>query len=300
MAGFFAYTLLGRRHEVWESIAYRVMGTGNGQMTRSYRLRLKRIELLDPRSGHQYWLYSRRVGRDAELVRVPAIRGEEVWDAASDLQLTFPADGQWSIGGGYDRELVFDSHDNYCKFRWRNDLPAQWRGLDPVLDRLEALRDRACLHLRPVSEEWESLREIIADGDRTIWNRIAKVICAFRRTHGAWPTILHVPETSEASLKLAIGSRTYAELRKRLNLVPDPELDWGRFERLVAEDESGRRAEYPVDTGDVFWQNDEEFHFWIGITPEAEAEPVAPDSVVDLDQWNQLLFHDLRGEYAEW
>ena len=285
---------------MWESIAYRVMGTGNGQMTRSYRLRLKRIELLDPGSGHQYWLYSRKVGRYAELVRVPAVRGEEVWNAARDLRLTFPAEGQWSMGGGYERELVFDSHDNHCRFRWRNDLPEQWRGLESVLERLEALRDRACLHLRPVSEEWESLREIIADGDRALWNRIAKTSCAFRRLHGAWPTVLRVPEMSEAELALAIGSRTHAQLRQRLRLVSDPDLDWSRFERLVAEDEAGNGAEYPVDTGDVFWQSDEEFHFWIGVTPEPDHESYALAEVVNVDQWNQLLFHDLRGEYAEW
>ena len=153
---------------MWESIRLRVMGTGNGTMTRSYQIRLRRVEF--GQSGYQYWLYSRLVGKAAELVRVPSVRGEEVWAAARGLLLSFPADEQFSFGGGFQYEFEFDSCDRYCKFRWKDELPGEWHALAPVLVRLEKLRSRACLHLRPVSQDWESLGDIVADGDDALWD----------------------------------------------------------------------------------------------------------------------------------
>jgi len=61
-------------------------------------------------------------------------------------------------------------------------------------------------------------------------------------------------------------------LRERLSLVRDSALEWSLYERIIAEDESGNRAEYPIDVYGVEWITDEEFHDWIGVGPEGEGE----------------------------
>lgn len=282
---------------MWESIGLQVRGTGNGTMTKSYRIRLKRVEV--GYAGYQYWLYSRTVGKAGELVRVPSVRAEEVLDAARGLLLSFPADAQFRIGGGFEYELEFDSHDHCCKFRWKIDLPKQWHALSPVLDRLEKLRRRACLHLRPLSPHWESLGDIIADGDDAVWDRTAKTICAFRRKHGTWPTILRIPESCEAMLEVDFGQRTLEMLRERLRLVPDPDLNWSQFERIIAEDDAGNRAEYPVDVCGVQWITDEEFHFWIGVGPEQVAEREAETARLDLEEYRRAIYRRVDGDPGE-
>jgi len=44
------------------------------------------------------------------------------------------------------------------------------------------------------------------------------------------------------------------------------------YERIIAEDESGNRTEYPVDVYGVEWITDEGFHEWIGVGPGGEGE----------------------------
>ena len=72
-------------------------------------------------------------------------------------------------------------------------------------------------------------------------------------------------------LEVDFGDRTLAMLRERLRLVPDPDLNWSEFERIVAEDETGNRVESPVDVAGVLWIKYEDFHFWVGVGPEQVA-----------------------------
>ena len=275
---------------MWEEIGYRVIGMGNGQMTRSYQIRLRRVAHGYP--GYQYWLFSRVVGKPREMVRVPSIRCEKLWETARGLLLNFPAPGALVMGGGYHRELEFDSCDNYCKFRWRNDLPAEWSALAPVLEALEALHRRARFHLAPLSPDLEKLQGIIADGDDATWDRTAKTICAFHRKFGSWPTVLRVPDGGELMLELDFGERTLAMLRERLSLVRDSALEWSQYERIIAEDEAGNRAEYPVDVYGVEWITDEEFHAWIGVGPEQVADREAEKKRQELEEYQRAIGRD--------
>jgi len=90
-------------------------------------------------------------------------------------------------------------------------------------------------------------------------------------------------------LEVDFGNRTLAMLRERLRLVPDPDLNWSEFERIVAEDEEGNRVEYPVDVCGVQWINDEEFHYWVGVGPEQVADREAETARLELDEYHRAI-----------
>ena len=97
-------------------------------------------------------------------------------------------------------------------------------------------------------------------------------------------------------LEIDFGERTLAMLRERLRLVQDPDLNWSQFERLIAEDEAGNQAEYPVDACEVDWITDEEFHAWVGVGPEQVAERDEEKARLAREEWHRAINRRVEGD----
>ena len=234
---------------------------------------LKRIDAF--RGGDQYWLSCQGFGSDdtidQEFYRLPFRRGEAVWQLARHLPLTLTPDAAMGCDGT-TCVLEFTGDSNSLRLRWWQRLPPQWSSVLPLLHGLEALRRRARFHLVPVERSFEALSTLAGQGEGALWDRLATTVCAFHESKGRWPTRLRLPEGGEKAIRARLGEQTLQALHRRLELVPDPQLTWGAFERIAAEDRFLNRIDYPRDAGGVDWRENAAFREWIGLDVAGEAE----------------------------
>ena len=238
-----------------------------------YSTCLKRIDAF--RGGVQYWLSCQGFGSsatiDQDFYRLPFRRGEAVWNLARHLPLTLTPDAAMGLDGT-TYVLEFSGDSNSLRFRWWHRLPPQWSSIEPLLNGLESLRRRARFHLVPVERSFETLSTLTGQGEGALWDRLATTICAFRDQKGRWPTKLWLPEGGERTIRDRLGDETLTALHRRLELIPDPQLTWGAFERIAAEDQYMNRTDYPRDAGGVDWREHPAFREWIGLDVAGGAE----------------------------
>ena len=238
-----------------------------------YSTCLKRIDAF--RGGVQYWLSCQGFRSSAtveqDFYRLPFRRGEAVWNLARHLPLTLTPDAAMGCDGTtYVLEFTGDS--NSLRFWWWQRLPPQWTSIEPLLNGLEALRRRARFHLVPVERSMEALSTISGQGEDALWDRLATTVCAFHERKGRWPTRLRLPEGGERTIRERLGEESLVALHRRLELIPDPQLTWGAFERIAAEDQYTNRIDYPRDAGGVDWREHPKFREWIGLGIDREVE----------------------------